>query len=841
MLIPYSMSQYRSWFAPEFPKRLDVYTFNGRNGFSVTGPDNSRLLESNALGESVAGIGDINGDGKSDFLVGDRIMNTAHVIFGANNFPNNIDVLTLNGTNGFSITNGGYVIAAAGDVNGDGIDDFLIGGDHAVYVIFGAHTFPKAIDVGRLNITTGFKIILDEAKASVWSVASIGDVNGDGKSDIIVGIDGDGAYVVFGTSCFPASINASLLNGRNGFKITGPAPTEFGAVVASAGDINGDGKLDIIVGGEGSRAYVIFGSNTCSISIDISELDGTNGFMIKGDSYSRMRTVVSSAGDTNGDGISDLIIGSSGDSTVYVVFGTSSFPPVINTDIKMLDGVDLLKIKGDDWFGGSVAGIGDINDDGKSDIIIGTERSGAHVIFGASSFPDTLEVSELSGRNGFSLTGPMYFYFGESVAGIGDINGDGKPDFMVGAGGLGAYVILDASYAAQPAPPPILYDVVEDNSEDEITVRVLDTEAILNNNPFDLQLSNCSWIGYIGTKCLIYNTNEILSVGTEMSEYISAYLEERGNLVVRSYSNIVLKDDIWWNSNNKLTFISQQNITLASSASINPGGTLELKSGIENLEGKGTVVFEGDHTQIDAGETGKVIIHYNPDQGEEEHKYHNPSSYYRHVIPLSAIEKYMLVNNIQDLQDMYYMLHMRYSLSQDISGPLPNNLKFRPITLFQSDESPITFSGDLDGNGYTIKDVEISFPKSNDVGLFSRCTGSPFSPVKISNVVFENFKVEGKTRAAVICAHAQYVEITNVVVKNCEVYGDDVVGGVVGATVLSKFHNITIENLTLSSTSTKGTIAGAAMENQFICSANVDYTQSALVGKDIETNTFEEC
>ena len=188
------------------------------------------------------------------------------------------------------------------------------------------------------------------------SVASAGDINGDGFDDVIIGArsaDPNGnsnageSYVVFGAiGGFSAVLDLFALNGTNGFKINGIDSNDVsGSAVSGAGDVNGDGIDDLIVGANfadpngntgAGESYVVFGqTGGFSSSFDLSTLDGTNGFVINGiDVFDFSGGGISAAGDVNGDGIDDLIIGASsadpnGNSRAgetYVVFGQSSIP-----------------------------------------------------------------------------------------------------------------------------------------------------------------------------------------------------------------------------------------------------------------------------------------------------------------------------------------------------------------------------------------------------------------------------------------------------------------------------------------------------------------------------------
>jgi hypothetical protein len=152
-------------------------------------------------------------------------------------------------------------------------------------------------------------------------VSSAGDVNGDGFDDLLIG-DGRGSIALFGKADgFAAALETTALNGTNGFRIEGVAPFDnfLGWVGASAGDVNGDGFDDLVIGSDTSRpngnysgsAFLIFGkSGGFDAHFNISTLNGTNGFRLNGVAYSHSGGAVSS-GDVNGDGFDDLIVGAS--------------------------------------------------------------------------------------------------------------------------------------------------------------------------------------------------------------------------------------------------------------------------------------------------------------------------------------------------------------------------------------------------------------------------------------------------------------------------------------------------------------------------------------------------
>ncbi|MBI3469634.1 MAG: FG-GAP repeat protein, partial [Planctomycetes bacterium] len=392
----------------------------------------------------------------------------------------------------------GISVNGAGDVNGDGFDDLVIGARSAdsnsgsdtgaAFLIFGEAHRDFALDVANLDGQRG--VVLEGTATGdnfSWSVASAGDFDSDGIDDLLIGanlaspngIQAAGeVYLIYGRHVWPERIDVSALNANDGFTLRGLNLHEgLGTAVAGGGDANGDGYSDILIGAPWTRfgenragaAYLIFGRPRGAPPLDLANLS-SDGVQLRGQNFGDAAgQALAFAGDVNRDGLDDLLVGApyadpnnqNNAGTTYLVFGQPVWPTTLSLAELGASGVAMHGVgQGvEDNSGYSVDSAGDLNGDGYADIVIGAPGASSNgdidggrtfVVLGAASLPAELELGSLSGANGFVLNGVRYFdESGHSVGPAGDIDGDGLDDLLIGAPGAfrpehrgGAYVVF---------------------------------------------------------------------------------------------------------------------------------------------------------------------------------------------------------------------------------------------------------------------------------------------------------------------------------------------------------------------------------------------------------------
>jgi len=395
---------------------------------------------------SFVSSGDLNGDGYADAIAGAYSYSNngddgrVYAFYGGSLIDNAEERIITVEPKGWLF---GSDNAYAGDVNGDGYDDYIISDyesnagtyatSGAAYLYYGGKT---------ISTTTALSFYGNEALCAFGSDVDGGDFNGDGYSDLIIGAyahdagsstasDIGQAYIYFGgPNINPASPDVT---------VSGDYDTiYFGNSVGNAGDVNGDGYDDFLVGApyhpagntNRGRAYLYYGGATIDtapiITITGSEDNTYLGFDVHG------------AGDVNGDGYGDFIIGAymhdAGSTTAsnlgqaYIYLGGPG-----------LDSIADITLSGDDnnaRFGAAVAGSGDVNADGYDDVIVGayahsnfsgedTRWGRAYIYHGAQNMDNIPDFTILSNEAGA--------WMGLSVNKAGDVNGDGYGDVIVGA------------------------------------------------------------------------------------------------------------------------------------------------------------------------------------------------------------------------------------------------------------------------------------------------------------------------------------------------------------------------------------------------------------------------
>ena len=388
------------------------------------------------FGYSVCFIDDVSGDQIADVAVGAPLAEAGGFDRGEVRLHSGVDGSSLRTFRGRGYSDRfGHSIAAAGDVDGDGTGDLLVGAIAANET--GGYSRPGYAQVFSGRTGRSLYRLTGKGKHDLfgWSVAKIGDLDGDGAPELAVGDPRN----VSG----PGDGNVTIFSGASGsrlFELRNQDPRErFGFALAGVGDVDQDGFPDLAVGAPGAGVNFPFsGSVRIHSGADFSIL-----YRFHGDAeLDMLGTSLAPAGDVDADGHPDILAGAvepfrSGYARVFsgasgAVLHTFTSPQV------------------SDQFGHSVAFAGDLDQDGFDDILVGAnERHSFGVHMG--------RVSAFSGASGaplFTLVGTGYFdRLGESICGGADLDGDGRPELVIGAvESLSPYQVMGPGYARVVSP-----------------------------------------------------------------------------------------------------------------------------------------------------------------------------------------------------------------------------------------------------------------------------------------------------------------------------------------------------------------------------------------------------
>jgi glycosylphosphatidylinositol phospholipase D len=489
-------------------------------------------------GSKVAVVGDVNRDGHQDYAVAAPSTNNrsgeVDVVFGPP--AGTLGLGSGLGARGIRIDGphpgalAGFGVSGVGDVNGDGYDDILIGApgmtftdrgtSGAAFVVYGGAR-PESGRISLASLGTGGIVIAGASPGDVTgsSVAAVGDLDGDGRAELAIGAPyasgfgrarAGGAFVVYSGALSGTSLDLGAL-GIAGYRIDGAAAGDWlGYSLAGVRDMNGDQLPELVLGAPravnlAGSASIVWGRRAATTGVDLATLGG-QGFTATGHPGEFAGSAVAGLDDATGDGVPDVAIGAPGSApygrasagSLYVLAGRADPAPASLGDA-------WLRLRGGDrggQLGSAVAPAGDVDDDGRADLLVGEPgaqalaraRAGASWLFLTGRLGSGDVDAALPGFAGIRFAGYAGARSGRALAGGRDLNEDGREDVLIGLPGVhrrgGAAVVAVPALPRPPATFGPVADNVEVIIDDSSSMRRYDPRGLLRRQALELMLTN---------------------------------------------------------------------------------------------------------------------------------------------------------------------------------------------------------------------------------------------------------------------------------------------------------------------------------------------------------------